>query len=129
MTVDRAWAEGVARRLEPLFMAAGVGFTRNQMNESAMLWEADPGKFAERYPDSGIIETYGEAQWPSVRCIDFWIYLDRGPDDEILVSFEGWDAPYEQVAVTGDADLDGAKLARMLATHLRLSPPDSPGTD
>jgi len=123
VTLGRAWAEDVASRLEPLFVAAGVGFTRNQVNESAMLWEADPGMFAERYPVSGIIESYGEAQWPSVHCIDFWFYLDRGPEEGIVVSFEGWDAPYERVAVTGDADIDGAMLARMLATHLRLKLP------
>ena len=28
--------------------------------------------FAERYPDSGIVESYG-TQWPDVTCIDFWV--------------------------------------------------------
>lgn len=125
MTLDRAWAEAVASQLEPVFIAAEVGFTRNQVNESAMLWEADPGRFAERYPESEIIETYGEMQWPSVHCIDFWFYLDRGPEDEILVSFEGWDAPYELISVTGDADIDGRVLATRLAKHLRVGPPDT----
>lgn len=40
MTLDRAWAGAVATRLEPLFLAAGVGFTRNRVNESALLCEA-----------------------------------------------------------------------------------------
>jgi hypothetical protein len=122
MTPDRAWLEAVVNRLEPIFAAADVGFVRNQVDESAMLWEADPRRFAERYPDSGIIETYGVDQWPSVHCIDFWFYLDRGLENEIFVSFEGWDAPDRQVAVTGSPATDGDLLATLLATHLRLDP-------
>ncbi len=34
-----------------------------------MLWEADPLRFAERYPDSGVVESYGP-QWPAP-CIDY----------------------------------------------------------
>lgn len=126
MTLGRAWVDAVIVHLQPVFDAADVGFECNQVNESAMLWEADPRQFAERYPDSDIIATYGVDQWPSVHCIDFWFYLDRGAEGEVLVSFEGWHSAHGPVAVTGDPDIDGSALAQMLSTHLRL---DRPGSD
>ena len=73
--LDRSWAEGVCWVCDPGYTAADVGFAR-QIHEgprrgiTALLWEADPQMFAERYPDSGIVESYG-TQWPDVTCIDF----------------------------------------------------------
>lgn len=59
--------------------AAEVGFVRQAQYAdeahqvvAALLWEADPIKFAARYPDSGIVETYGEDAWSGVHCIDYW---------------------------------------------------------
>ena len=73
----------IGRRDRDVFDAADVGFVRqiqvrrsgesafaslSEMTgiaeEVALLWEADPELFAERYPDSGIVESYGE-QWPT----------------------------------------------------------------
>ena len=76
---DAAWADEVVRLCDPVFEAADVGFVRQVMHAGddrtrvdALLWEAEPQRFAERYPESGIIETYGQEQWPGVPCIDFW---------------------------------------------------------
>ena len=78
------WAEEVARVCDPVFEAADVGFVRqvsyagDEQNEVVyLLWEADPQRFADRYPDSGIVETYGEDQWRAVHCIDYWVNLDQ----------------------------------------------------
>src|SRR3712207_8830332 len=37
----------------------------------ALLWEAEPARFAARYPDIRIEDSYGD-QWPDVSCIDYW---------------------------------------------------------
>ena len=80
-----------------------------------MLWEADPVRFAARYPDSGIEESYGD-QWPPP-CIDYWIYLD--PDARVAkVCTEGWSWPDQEFALSGvgveDADRLGDYLAQVL---------------
>lgn len=78
MTVDLAWRDAVRASCEPVFQAADVGFQWNDMvfdrDQPAMLWEADPARFALRYPDSGIELSYGD-QWPPP-CIDYWIYVE-----------------------------------------------------
>ncbi len=64
---------------DPVFEAAGVGFLRQPLSGapgesvSALLWEADPGRFAEGYPDIEIIDSYGLEQWPGVHCIDYGV--------------------------------------------------------
>jgi hypothetical protein len=73
--VDQAWIEAVCARCDPVFAAADVGFIRQIQKSSegaALLWEADPQLFAARYPDRGIIESYGRDQWATVPCIDYW---------------------------------------------------------
>lgn len=53
--LDRRWAEEVAQMCDPIFEAADVGFERQvqytddqQKEVVALLWEADPQRFAER---------------------------------------------------------------------------------
>ena len=74
LPLDDAWAQEVAAFVDPVLALADFGFGRLPSNSraDALLWGADPVRFAERYPESGIIETYGQEQWPGVPCIDFW---------------------------------------------------------
>ena len=71
--MGESWIEEVSQACDPIFEAAAVGFVR-QVNYAdddrkevvSLLWEADPQRFADRYPESGIVETYGGDQWRGV---------------------------------------------------------------
>lgn len=80
-----------------------------------MLWEADAVQFAERYPDSGIIESYGDL-WPAP-CIDYWVYVDTR-ERLAALSTEGWSFDNQQIPLSGygpaDADRLYGHLARIL---------------
>ena len=122
-----AWVDDVCSKCDPIFDAADVGFKRQvQYNDlerqlvSALLWEADPERFAARYPDSGIVEAYGE-QWRSVDCIDYWAYVDH-ETKRAQVSVEGWDFPDVTLDLGGCA-LDGFRLAHLFARILGVSSP------
>jgi hypothetical protein len=124
--LDRAWAEFVCSICDPICDSAAVGFAR-QIHEdpdrgvTAVLWEADPRRFAERYADSGIVESYGPDQWPPP-CIDYWVYVDAetrqarfslegpGPDDDVLT-------------LTGDGHEDGLAIGHVLARVLDVPGP------
>jgi hypothetical protein len=124
--VDQAWIEAVCARCDPVFAAADVGFIRQIQKSSegaALLWEADPQLFAARYPDSGIIESYGRDQWATVPCIDYWVYLDDGSSHARL-SVDGWPNP-EPVLLTGDGAIDGLAIGTAMAQILRVPPPDA----
>ena len=89
---------------------------------TALLWEADPHLFEERYPDSGIAESYGD-QWPA-HCIDFWVYVD-GRKRRARTSTEGWgpDQDVDALPLTGDGLKDGLAIGAVMARILRVSPP------
>ena len=78
MAVDLTWHEAVRDACEPVFASVDVGFVWHRATFDApqptLLWEADPERFAARYPDSGIERSYGD-QWPPP-CIDHWVYVD-----------------------------------------------------
>ena len=91
--LDAEWVRLVCAHCDPVLEAADVGFERQISHEadgavSAILWEADPQRFAAAYPDSGIVESYGEGAWPHVSCIDFWLYVDHERQRAVL-SVEG----------------------------------------
>jgi hypothetical protein len=92
---------------------------------TALLWEADPALFAARYPDSGVIETYGEERWQDVTCIDFWVYLDLDKR-QCRLSVEGGNLPELLLDLHGDSGLDGHAIAntfsRLLAVGSRFPP-------
>jgi hypothetical protein len=121
--LNDAWLERVRAWCDPVFDEADCGFVWNGQSD-ALLWEADPARFAARYPDSGIVESYG-GQWGGVHCIDFWAYLDKA--DFARISVEGWNLPELFVEVRGHPDLDGSGLARVFAMILgvSVSAPDS----
>jgi hypothetical protein len=123
---DRRWAEVVCGLCDPVFAAADVGFERQISEEpglgvTAMLWEADPHLFEEKYPDSGIAESYGD-QWPAP-CIDFWVYVD-GRRRQARTSTEGCaDQDVDALPLTGDGVKDGVAIGSVMACILRVSPP------
>jgi hypothetical protein len=58
---DEVWAASVCKICDPVFESADVGFVRRVLRSetgliSALLWEADPQRFVERSPDSGLLE-------------------------------------------------------------------------
>ena len=128
LVLDDAWADEVVRSCEPVFRAADVGFVHQvgygddeRRTVSALLWEAEPHRFAERYPDSGIVDSYGD-QWPGVHCIDFWVYLE--PDvGRARLSAEGWNLPQLHLDIRGIGSVDGADIADTFARILGVPSP------
>lgn len=129
--MDRGWADQVAKECDPVFEAADVGFVRQvqyaddaQSLVAALLWEADPERFAARYPDSGIVETYGADQWPAVHCIDYWVNVDHA-GRRCRLSAEGWNLPEIWLELSGRGDADGASIADTFARILSVPSPRS----
>ena len=121
MPIDLPWRDAVKTACDPVFLGADVGFVWNESVSfegpgPALLWEADPLRFAERYPDSGIEESYGTG-WPAP-CIDYWIYVDPAAMTARL-SWEGFDIGEEVIALTGFGSTDGAAIAARFAEILR----------
>ena len=120
MRPDGAWCEAVVPHFQPLFDAIDCDGVFHVIPDppQALLWEADPQAFAARYPDSGVVESYGD-QWPAP-CLDYWLYLTDSSAGMIGISWEGWDSPSVDVPITGDGERDGAALAARLRRYLRL---------
>lgn len=117
---DQAWLAEVTRLVDPVFQAADVGFVRQLLTSkdgdiAGVLWEADPERFAARYPDSGIVESYGEEQWPQVACIDYWLHLEEDPPRG-RISCEGWNLDDNTLELTGDAG--DAELIAEIYRHI-----------
>src|SRR6478735_1757545 len=87
----------------------------------ALLWEAEPLLLVDRYPDSQIVEAYGQDQWPPP-CIDYWIYLDA-ESREARFSVEGLEPDNVLVQLTGDGPEDGRALGQVLAQILKVPAP------
>jgi hypothetical protein len=128
-TMDKGWAEAVAGACDPIFEAADVGFVRQVQYADeqhtqvvALLWEADPRRFAERYPDCGIEETYGEQHWPNVPCVDYWVIVDHA-NQRCRLSVEGWNQPDLWLDLRGDGNWDGAAIADTFARILAIPSP------
>ena len=119
-SLDEAWAVRVAAICQPVFDAADVDFQAHPPQAAALLWEAAPTAFADRYPDSGIVEISGD-HWPPP-CIDYWVYVHPETMTAEL-SVEGWGLTREEYAVTGDAEADGLVIARRFAEILRVPSP------
>lgn len=119
---DQAWADGVREQCDPVFARADVGFTFNATgidpgtgSVQSLLWEAVPERFAERYPDSGIVESYGD-QWPGY-CIDYWVYVDADRA-RVRLSTEGWNLPELAIELHGHPAMDGMNIASVFARIL-----------
>jgi len=125
-TLDQGWAAAVCLVCDPVCESAQVGFTRQIHEEqgrgvTALLWEADPLLFAERYLESGIVESYGLDQWPPP-CIDHWVYIDA-ESREARFSVEGAGPDDDVVHLTGDGLHDGRAIGQVLARLLRVPGP------
>ena len=126
--LDQRWADEVCRLCDPVFEAADVGFVGQvqyggpaNRRVDAMLWEADPKQVAARYPDSGVVDSYGD-QWPDVSCIDYWVHVDHHKR-QCRLSIEGWNVPQLLVNMTGEGLLDGAAIAGTFARILAVPSP------
>lgn len=112
-----SWSERVRAWCDPVFAAADCGFTWNDsVGPEALLWEAEAELFAARYPDSGIVESYGAEQWPAP-CLDYWVYVESRT---ARLSVEGWDFAEPRITLTGDGDVDGKAIAAEFARILRV---------
>ena len=112
---------------DPVFASAHVGFVRQIQRKpngevDALLWEADPELFAMRYPDSGIVESYGD-RWSEVPCIDYWVYLNI--EGQARLSTEGWHEVGDVYALTGDGVADGVVIGTAMARILRVAAPSA----
>lgn len=116
------WSAIVCRRLDTLFDSTCAGFSRSSPAQPVtgvvgdMLWEADPIRFAERYPDSEIVDSYGD-QWPPP-CIDYWVYIDVDARLATL-STEGWSHDDQEIALSGKALEDADRMHEHLAPILQ----------
>lgn len=122
VTIDLAWCDAVRAACDPVFLAADAGFVWNDLlrfspGRPTLLWEADPQRFAARYPDSGVAESYGD-QWPPP-CLDYWVYVEP-QEMTARLSTEGWAVPDPTLPLTGDGSRDGAALAARFAAILRV---------
>ncbi len=132
MRLDRACGDSVRRWCDPAFEAADCDFRWNSSAYyfsadglvEAMLWEAEPRRFALRYPDSGVIEAWGEDSWPPP-CIDYWVYVDPLARTAEL-SVEGWGERAATLRMSGDGDADGRLRATRFAELLLVTPPADP---
>ncbi|WP_438854528.1 hypothetical protein [Agromyces sp. M3QZ16-3] len=132
---DDEWIAAVTKECDPVFDAADVGFVRQvghgpDQQARYILWEATPALFAAKYPESRIIEEYGENQWPKVHCIDYWVYLNEPEQDQCRLSFEGWWG--EDVIVidlTGNGTADGKAIAAEYARILKVAPVTPPNDE
>ena len=86
----------------------------------SLLWEADPDRFARRYPDSGVVESWGSG-WPPP-CIDFWALVKTDVPCAVLES-GGWGNDEIIVELTGDGLSDGYAIGREFARILRVAEP------
>jgi hypothetical protein len=125
--LDQEWAQSVCDYCDPIFEAANVGFTRQISYADdgvvdTLLWEADPARFADTYPDSGIVESYGEDRWPQVHCIDFWVYVEH-ENRQCRLSMEGWNLPDLVLPFTGNRTLDACGIADTFARVLGVQSP------
>ncbi|WP_323099172.1 hypothetical protein [Intrasporangium sp. YIM S08009] len=124
---DDDWSATVCAALDSLFLGASAGFSRSSPGQprdgvvSDMLWEADPLRFAERYPDSGVVESYG-AGWPPP-CIDYWVYVDV-PTRLAMLSTEGWTGDHRPVELSGRGAVDARRLAAALGEILSVPAED-----
>jgi hypothetical protein len=120
---DDDWTVAVCAVLDALFLGASAGFSRTARAQPRpgvvedLLWEADPVLFAERYPESGVVASYG-GQWPPT-CIDFWVYVDA-PTRRAVLSTEGEGAQPPPVELTGRGGVDAARLAAVLGEILSV---------
>jgi hypothetical protein len=126
MAIDVEWRDAVRGACEPVLEAADVGFVWNgfiafDSERPALLWEAEPARFAVRYPDSRIEDSYGD-QWPGVTCIDYWIYVDPMTMTARL-SMEGRNGADDIVDLAGDGAVDGRRLAAQFAHVLGVELP------
>ena len=128
VVMDSAWLASVCAVCDPICESANVGFVRQISTDAeggvrALLWEAEPVLFADRYPDSGIVDSYGPEQWPPP-CIDYWIYLD--PEScAARFSVEGLEPDDVRVQLTGVGDQDGRLLGQVLSRILRVAGPSA----
>lgn len=126
-TFDLEWARGVVAACDPVFLEADAGFRPHDgLAEempgavTSLLWEADPRSFAARYPESPIVESYGD-QWSGVHCIDYWVYVDA-ETRSCELSTEGWNLPQIRLGLSGRADVDGMEIAAVFRRILGLPP-------
>jgi hypothetical protein len=118
--MNDGWVAKVRAWCDPVFDAADCGFAWNGQND-ALLWEAEPARFAAKYPDAGIKDSYG-GDISGVHCIDFWVYLDS--PGFARVSVEGWNLPELHVALRGWPDTDGRSLAALFGRILHQPVPE-----
>jgi hypothetical protein len=124
--LNAEWVEAVRQLCDPVFAAADVGFIAQVLATDtgpALLWEADAERFAARYPDSEIVESYGSS-WPPP-CIDYWTYIDAG-QGRAQIAPEGWGLWQIDIDLSGDGASDGIAIAREFSRILRVAGP--PGT-
>ena len=116
---DAAWVAAVRVACEPVLEAADVGFALNDSASAegrALLWEADPRLFGERFPAAGLLESYGETSYDALHCVDWWVHLDQ--PGTARLELEGADPVDVTVPLTGDGVADGARIAEALADAL-----------
>ncbi|MEZ5193210.1 MAG: hypothetical protein R2734_12275 [Nocardioides sp.] len=107
-----------------MLAAAEVGFVAARLHRapvtvvSNLLREADPHRYAARYPPTGVVESYGE-QWPAPA----WT---SGPTSSQPPGWATWRTtgePLGRPGAAGDGRADVQSVARWLAELLGVPLP------